>query len=62
MGQLRITWVHSVIGHPRGERDTIRSLGLRKLHQSVQRPDTPATRGMAFKVRHLVTLEELSDK
>jgi large subunit ribosomal protein L30 len=56
---LRITYVKSGIGYPRDQRDTLRSLGLRRLHQSVERPDTPSVRGMVAKVRHLVRVEEI---
>jgi large subunit ribosomal protein L30 len=56
-GTLRIRWVRSFIGCPRDMRQTIRGLGLRRLHQVVERPDTPAIRGMIQKVRHLVEVE-----
>ena len=52
--QLRIRWVRSAIGHPVAVRQTIRGLGLHRLHETVERPDTPAIRGMINKVRHLV--------
>lgn len=51
---LRVRWVRSDIGFPRDMRETIRGLGLHRLHESVERPDTPAIRGMINKVRHLV--------
>lgn len=54
---LRIRWVRSFIGCPRDMRQTIRGLGFRRLHQVVERPDTPAIRGMIHKVRHLVEVE-----
>jgi large subunit ribosomal protein L30 len=54
---LRIKWVRSAIGCPRDMRATIRGLGLRRLHQVVEREDTPAVRGMLHKVRHLVELQ-----
>jgi large subunit ribosomal protein L30 len=56
-GTLRIRWVRSFIGCPQDMRQTIRGLGLRRLHQVVERPDTPAIRGMIQKVRHLVEVE-----
>ena len=59
MAQLKITYVKSSIGYARDQKDTVRSLGLRKLHQSVVHNDTPAIRGMVFKVRHLVKVEEI---
>jgi large subunit ribosomal protein L30 len=52
---LRITLVRSPIGRPKDQGATVRSLGLRRLHQTVEHPDTPAIRGMVTKVRHLVT-------
>lgn len=55
---LVITWKKSAIGYSQRQKDTIRSLGLRRLHQSVQKPDTPEVRGMVEKVRHLVSVEE----
>lgn len=57
--QLRITWIKSTIGCPRDQRGTIRALGLHRLQQSVIHDDTPVIRGMAFKVRHLVRVEEV---
>jgi len=59
MAQLKITYVKSSIGYAKDQKATVRSLGLRKLHQSVIQQDTPAIRGMAFKVRHLVKVEEV---
>ncbi len=56
---LRITWVKSTIGAPPDQRGTIRALGLHRLQQSVIHDDTPVIRGMAFKVRHLVRVEEV---
>lgn len=56
-GMLRITLVRSTIGRPQDQETTVRSLGLRRLHQTVERPDTPDVRGMVNKVRHLVTVE-----
>lgn len=61
MGRLRITWVKSSIGYAADQKATIRALGLRRLNQSVEQPDTPAIRGMVFKVRHLVQVEPIED-
>ncbi len=55
---FKIKWVVSAIACPQDMRQTIRGLGLRRLHQVVEREDTPAVRGMVHKVRHLVTLVE----
>ena len=51
---MKLQWVVSFIGCPRDMRATIRGLGFRRLEQTVERPDTPAIRGMVRKVRHLV--------
>ena len=58
-GTLRITWVKSAIGHARDQKETIASLGLRRLNQTVERPDDETTRGMIFKVKHLIAVEEV---
>jgi large subunit ribosomal protein L30 len=58
-GVLRITLVRSTIGRPADQGRTVASLGLRKLHATVERPDNPSIRGMVTKVRHLVKVEEL---
>jgi large subunit ribosomal protein L30 len=57
-GTLKIKWVRSFIGCPRGMRQTVRGLGFRRMQQVVERPDTPAIRGMIDKVRHLVVIED----
>jgi large subunit ribosomal protein L30 len=57
-GMLRVTWVRSTIGHRAGARGTIRALGLRRLHHSVEVPDTPQTRGMLRRVAFLVEVSE----
>ena len=55
---LKIKWVRSTIGCPEKQRLVIRGLGFRKLNQVVERPDTPAVRGMLTKVPHLVKIVE----
>jgi large subunit ribosomal protein L30 len=57
-GTVKIRWVKSFIGCTRDMRQTVRGLGLRRLHQVVERQDTPAVRGMIHKVRHLVEVVE----
>ncbi len=59
MNQLKITLTKSTIACTKVQRDTVTALGLHKLHQSVVKQDNPATRGMIFRVRHLVTVEEI---
>ncbi len=56
---LRITLVRSTIGRPADQGRTVASLGLRRLHSTVERPDNPSIRGMVNKVRHLLNVEEL---
>jgi large subunit ribosomal protein L30 len=53
-GTVKLKWVRSFIGCPRGMRATVRGLGFRRMQQVVEREDTPAVRGMVDKVRHLV--------
>lgn len=53
-GKLKIKWVVSDIACTRDMRQTVRGLGLRELHQVVEREDTRAIRGMVHKIRHLV--------
>jgi large subunit ribosomal protein L30 len=57
-GNVKIKWVRSFIGCPRGMRETIRGLGFRRMQQTVEREDTPSVRGMIHKVRHLVVVLE----
>ncbi|WP_153125732.1 50S ribosomal protein L30 [Peribacillus tepidiphilus] len=56
--KLEITLTRSLIGRPEDQRVTVRTLGLRKLHQTVVHDDNPAIRGMINKVSHLVTVKE----
>lgn len=59
MAQLKITWTRSCIGRPKNQREIIRSLGLRRLHDSSVHQDSPTIRGMVNKVIHLVKVEEV---
>ena len=54
---LRITLVKSPIGNTQRHKETVRSLGLRKINQVVERPDTPSLRGMLLLINHLVRIE-----
>lgn len=56
--KLKITQIKSGIGYARRTKDTLRALGIRRLHQTVVKPDNPAVRGMIVRVRHLVKVEE----
>jgi large subunit ribosomal protein L30 len=59
MAQLKVTQVKSKIGGTRAQRDSLRSLGLKRIGQVVIRPDKPEFRGMIQAVRHLVSVEEV---
>jgi len=56
---LRIKQVKSKIGYPQNQRETLRSLGLRRINDVVEHQDNPSIRGMIHTVRHLVTVEEI---
>ncbi|MBF0753948.1 MULTISPECIES: 50S ribosomal protein L30 [Jeotgalicoccus] len=58
MAKVKVTLTKSVIGKPETQRETVRALGLRKMHQTVEQEDTPQLRGQLAKVSHLVTVEE----
>lgn len=57
--KLRVTQVRSAIGHKSDQARTIRSLGIHRLHETVEIVDNPSVRGMIFKVKHLVEVEEI---
>jgi len=59
---LRIKLVKSPTGHTPANRATIKALGLRKVHQVVEKQDTPAVRGMIHRVQHLVVVEAMNGK
>ncbi len=56
--RVKLELVRSPIGGTERQRATVRALGLRKLHQVVEHPDSPVTRGMVEKVAHLVRVVE----
>lgn len=58
MAKIKITQVKSAIDHTERQKKTIAALGIRKLHMSVVKEDTPQIQGMIVKVRHLVTVEK----
>jgi large subunit ribosomal protein L30 len=62
VADLKITQVRGTIGSLRNQRETLRSLGLRKIRQSVVKEDNPQVRGMIATVRHLVAVEEVSNE
>ena len=58
MSSLKVTQLRSVIGGTQAQRDTMRSLGLKRIGDSVVKPDRPEIRGMVNAVSHLVNVEE----
>jgi large subunit ribosomal protein L30 len=58
-GKLRITQTRSSIGRPADQKATIKALGLKRIRHSVVHEDSPSVRGMLFKVKHMVEVEEL---
>ena len=56
---IRVTLVRSPIGYTERQKATVRALGLRRMHQTVEHMDSPSLRGMLAKVSHLVDVEEL---
>jgi len=55
--QLRITQIRSTIGNKPNARESVRSLGLKRIHQVVTVPDNPVNRGYLKSARHLLTVE-----
>jgi len=55
---IKITLLRSPIGYPEPQKATVRALGLRRLHQTVEHPDSPALRGMLAKIVHMIRVEE----
>jgi len=56
-GTVKVTLLRSPIGFDRRQAEVVRGLGLRRIRHTVELKDTPATRGMIHKVRHLVTVD-----
>ena len=56
--RLRVRQIKSANGHRFDQAATVRALGIRRLNMTVEHDDTPQIRGMIFKVRHLVRVEE----
>jgi large subunit ribosomal protein L30 len=59
MAQLKVTQIKSKIGGLHKQRESLRTLGLKRIGHSVVKPDRPEVRGMIRAVRHLVTVEEV---
>jgi len=60
--KLLITWKKSAIGYAKGQRLTIKALGLRSLNQTVIQDDSSVIRGMINKVKHLVQVEQVTEE
>lgn len=58
MATIHVTYRKSAIGYKQDQKDTVRKLGLKRLNQTVAHEDSPAVRGMVYKVRHLVEIQE----
>jgi large subunit ribosomal protein L30 len=59
MSRLKITQVKSGIGNKQNQRETLRTLGLKRVHDVVVKEDRPEIRGMVKTVTHLVSVEEV---
>ena len=59
MGRLKVTQVKSGIGGKQNQRETLRTLGLKRINDTVVKEDRPEIRGMVATVTHLVTVEEV---
>jgi large subunit ribosomal protein L30 len=57
--KLKVKLVKSVIGCPKDQKGTVVALGLGKLNSEIIKEDSESVRGMIFKVKHLVTVEEV---
>ena len=58
MGKIRITQIKSVIDRPKRQKDTMKALGLRKMHATVEHEATEQILGMVSRVQHLVKVEQ----
>jgi large subunit ribosomal protein L30 len=56
--RIKVTQIRSGIGFDKKQSLALRGLGLRRLHHTVEVADTPSSRGLILKVRHLVTVSE----
>ncbi|WP_203898243.1 50S ribosomal protein L30 [Virgisporangium aliadipatigenens] len=59
MARLKVTQVRSAIGRKQNQRDTLRTLGLKRINDAVVKEDRPEIRGMIQTVTHLVRVEEV---
>ena len=61
MAKLHIKWIKSDIGFARDQKRTLKALGFHRLHETVEKEDSPSVRGMIDKVSHLVKVEVVSN-
>ncbi len=59
MGKIKITQIRSVIDRPKKQKATMIALGLKKMHQTVEKEASPQVMGMVAKVQHLLSVENL---
>ena len=59
--RIRITWTKSAIGYPSDQKRTLKALGFRRLNQIMEHDDNLSSRGMIFKVKHLVKFEVVNN-
>lgn len=57
--KFRVTQIKSGIGCPADQKATLKALGLKRMHDTVEQVDNPAVRGMIFKIKHLVNVEDI---
>jgi len=62
MSKISIELIRSPVGYKYDQRQTVKALGLRKLHDIVVKEDNPQIRGMISKIKHLVCVKELEEK
>jgi len=56
--KIHVKLVRSPIGYEKSQKETVKALGLKRMHQTVEHTDSPVVRGMIFKVQHLVSVTE----
>ncbi len=58
---ITVKWIRSALGRTRDQRETLRGLGFKRLHQTLILPDRPEIRGMVNRVIHLLEIKESSE-
>ncbi len=57
-GKIKIQYYRSMIGYSKKQKEIVKSLGITKLNQTIERVDTPSTRGVVAKIPHLLRIVE----